>query len=48
MHLDIHFVAAIKAAETISIGFRNVFYEINRLIQNPTMEVNGILYDLEF
>ena len=51
MHLDIHVVAAIKAAENyenVSVGFRNIFYEVNRLIENPTLTIDGIIYNLEF
>jgi len=49
--LDIHVVVAIKAAENysnISVGFRNIFYEVNRLIQDSALMIDGINYDLEF
>ena len=50
IHFDIHVVAAIKAAKNfdISVGFKNVFKKVNQLIQNPVMNVNGLLYNLEF
>ena len=51
LHLDLHLVAAIKAAENyrnISVGFANIFNEINRLIDNPSLTINGIDYEVEF
>jgi len=50
IHFDIHVVAAIKVAQNyyISVGFKNVFKKVNKLIQNPVMNVNGLLYNLEF
>ena len=51
IHLDLHIVAAIKAAENyqnLSVGFKNIFYEVNRLIQNPELMIDGIIYELEF
>jgi len=32
--------------ESISIRFANVFNEINHLIENPTLTINGIDYQV--
>jgi len=51
LHLDLYLVAAIKATENyenISVGFANAFNEINQLIDNPTLTINGIDYKVEF
>lgn len=48
---DLHLVAAIKAAENyenIAVGFANAFNEINGLINNPILTINGVDYDLDF
>jgi len=47
---DIHIVAATKAAENyrnVSVGL-NIFFEVNRLIESPTLTIDEIVYTLEF
>ena len=48
---EVHTIAAIKAAESyenLSIGFKNVFEDINNIVDNPHIMVLGKEYKLLF
>ena len=49
--LDIHLIAAIKAAENyenLSTGFKDAFAEINKLIANPVVSIFEEDYEVVF
>lgn len=50
-HTDVQIVAVIKASEdyeNLAEGFSDVFSEINQLLENPTININGEMYTFEF
>ena len=52
MHIDLCTIAAIKGDETyeqLSVGFKNVFDDINQYLENPLFTTEeGNKYSLEF
>ena len=49
--IDIHTIAVIKASEsyeTLSVGFRDVFTDINNLIANPVIFIQEVDYEVVF
>ena len=49
--IDIHTIAVIKAPEsyeTLSVGFRDVFTDINNLIADPVISIQEVDYEVVF